>query len=491
MVILTTFLSLCIVFSVTPIFGQKWSSIRRPVNSALVPPLGQGLDYVSSAEPLGRGRFRVRMHNRSNAVSVPEVGKGTIFSGNYGLAYGLGEALELGFSIPFLMDSIDGLNRYGTGDPVLSIKIARPKKIPSGVYFGSKLLVGLPLGYTGEHALDQFDGTRSFSTGAFDFGFQILGDLHFELMSVYLNGGFYKSGNPDVSTLIGYGIGTEFWRNSRWASVNVEYQSQVAFATTSEAQALFKAGLKLTPFRGIEFELSRQVGLLDHPLPTSNAFGLRLHGMIGGGRRLVSRQDVYAPSSGINDNFEYTDSTKVVFIDFDGYEEFSAGARLAEKVRDSLDLYKNITVIDIKKYEDVPQKGYLPPQKALELAKRLDADIVVTGRVDHYEIKRFGGRTIPFLIARPETEISMGMRFRVIEIDDAGIETHFQTHVVEEMQSAKLGLRFIPYENRNITRNATAMQMNDLQDAVLDELAGNMMATLVERSRLLTPELSK
>jgi hypothetical protein len=185
------------------------------------------------------------------------------------------------------------------------------------------------------------------------------------------------------------------------------------------------------------------------------------------------------------------DSTKVVFIDFDGYEEFSAGARLVEKVRDSLDLYENITVIDVKEYEDVPQKGYLPPQKALELAKRLDADIVVTGRVDHYEIKRFGGMTIPFLIARPETEISMGMRFRVIEIDDAGIETHSQIHVVEEMQSAKLGLRFIPNESRNITKNATAMQMNDLQDAVLDELAGNMMAKLVEKSRLLTPELSK
>ena len=59
------------------------------------------------------------------------------------------------------------------------------------------------------------------------------------------------------------------------------------------------------------------------------------------------------------------------------------------------------------------------------------------------------------------------------------------------MQSAKLGLSFIPHESRNITKNATAMQINDLQDAVLDELAGNMMAVLVEKSRLLTPELSK
>ncbi|MEE3233057.1 MAG: hypothetical protein VX294_02740 [Candidatus Latescibacterota bacterium] len=485
------FFSVCIVFTTAPCFGQNWSVIRRPANSALIPPLGQGLDYVSSAEPLGKGRFRVRMHNRSDAVTVPDVGKGTIFSGHYGLAYGLGNALEVGLGLPFLMDSIDGLNRYGTGDPVISIKVSRPKRIPNGVYVGSKVLIGLPLGYTGEHALDQFNGTRSFSSGAFDIGVQLLGDLHFDYMSIYVNGGYYKSGNPDVLTLIGYGIGTEFWRSNRWLSMNIEYQSHVAFAARSEAQALFKAGLRFTPLPGVEVELSRQIGILDHPLPSSSSFGLRLHGIVPGGRRLISRQNDYSPGAKVNGNFEHVDFTRIAFVDFDGFEEFNAGARLVEKIRGSLEMFDNINMVDIKRYEDVPHKGYLSPQKALELARKLDVDIIVTGLVDHYEIKRFGGARIPFLFSLPETEIRMGMRFRVIEIDEAGIETHSQTHAVQGVRSEKLGMRFIPYESRNITKNATATQMNNLQDAVLDDLVGSMLAAMVEKSKWLSPELSQ
>jgi len=486
---LVVFFSVCTVLINAPSFGQNWSSIRRPANSTMMPPLGQGLNYVSSAEPLGKGRFRIRMHNRSDAVTVPDVGKGTIFSGHYGIAYGLGNTLEVGLGIPFLMDSIDGLNRYGTGDPVISIKLSRPQKVPSGLYIGSKLLVGLPLGYTGEHALDQFNGTRSFSSGALDMGIQLLGDLHFKFMSIYVNGGYYKSGNPEVLSLVGYGIGTEFWRSNRWLSMNFEYQSKVAFAAESEAQALVKAGLRFTPLNGVEFELNRQIGLLDHPLPSSSSFGLRLHGMLAGGRRLVSRQNDYSPKDKGDGNFEHIDFTRIAFVDFDGFEEFNAGARLVEKVRGSLETFDNITMVDIKRYEDVPHKGYLPPQEALALARKLDVDIVVTGVVDRYEIKRFGGTRIPFLFARPETEIKMGMRFRVIEIDEAGIETHAQTHAVQGVRSEKLGMRFIPYESRNITKNATAMQMNNLQDEVLDDLVGSMLATMVEKSKWLSAEL--
>ena len=474
-----------------PSFGQDWSLIRRPTNSVLIPPVGQGLDYVSSAEPLGKGRFRVRMHNRSDAVAVPDVGNGNIFSGHYSIAYGLGDAFEVGFGLPFLMDSIDGLNRYGTGDPVVSIKLSRPKKIPNGIYVGSKVLVGLPLGYTGEHALDQFNGTRSFSSGAFDVGFQLLGDLHFTFMSIFINGGYYNSGNRDISNLLGYGIGTEFWRTNRWFSANLEYQSQVAFASRSEAQALFKTGLRFTPLQGVEFELSRQIGLLDHPLPSSTSFGLRFHGAFTGGRRLVARQNDYSSEKEVMDNFDKVDFVRIAFLDFDGFEDFKAGVRLTEKVRNSLEAFDNIQMVDVKRYQDVPHKGYLSPQKAIDLAEKLDVDIIVTGIVDRHEIKRFGGKRIPFLIARPETEIKMAMRFRVIEIDEEGIDTHAQSHSVEGVRSAKFGMRFLPYESRNITKNLTALEMNNLQDEVLDELVSSMLFTIVDKSKWLSTELSQ
>ena len=93
--------------------GQNLTLLRRPVNSAISPPMGQGLDLLHSAEPLGKGRFRMRMTHRSDPIVVPELGDGTIYTGNYGFAYGLGDAMELGFAVPFLLDAAWGFNKYG------------------------------------------------------------------------------------------------------------------------------------------------------------------------------------------------------------------------------------------------------------------------------------------------------------------------------------------------------------------------------------------
>ena len=114
-----------------PAYAQDLTLLRTPVNATISPPMGQGLDLVHSAEPLGKGRFRLRMMNRSDSIEVPELGDGNIYTGNYGMAYGLGQAMELGLVIPFLLDSAGGFNKYGTGDPVLSLKMSRPGKLPS------------------------------------------------------------------------------------------------------------------------------------------------------------------------------------------------------------------------------------------------------------------------------------------------------------------------------------------------------------------------
>ena len=75
--------------------AQDLSLLRRPTNGAISAPMGQGLDLVHSAEPLGKGRFRLRAMNRSSAITVPEFGEGSIYSGGYGIGYGIGDALEL------------------------------------------------------------------------------------------------------------------------------------------------------------------------------------------------------------------------------------------------------------------------------------------------------------------------------------------------------------------------------------------------------------
>ena len=143
-----------------PAQAQDLKLLRAPVNATISPPMGQGLDLVHSAEPLGKGRFRLRMMNRSDPIVVPELGDGNIYTGNYGMAYGLGEAMELGLMVPFLLDAAGGFNKYGTGDPVLSLKISRPARLPSGFFMGYQVLLGLPLGYKGQHALDKIGGIQ-------------------------------------------------------------------------------------------------------------------------------------------------------------------------------------------------------------------------------------------------------------------------------------------------------------------------------------------
>ncbi len=46
--------------------------LRRPTNAAISLPLGQGLDLIHGAEPLGKGRFRLRLANRTSSVVVPQ-----------------------------------------------------------------------------------------------------------------------------------------------------------------------------------------------------------------------------------------------------------------------------------------------------------------------------------------------------------------------------------------------------------------------------------
>ena len=141
--------------------AQDMSLLRRPRNGAISAPMGQGLDLVHSAEPLGKGRFRLRVMNRSNSIVVPELGAGSVYSGGYGVGYGFSDGMELNFMVPFLLDSAGGLNKYGTGDPVLGIKLSRPGRLPANFYTGYQILLGLPLGFGGPHAMWHATGRSS------------------------------------------------------------------------------------------------------------------------------------------------------------------------------------------------------------------------------------------------------------------------------------------------------------------------------------------
>jgi len=132
--------------------------LRRPINTAISLPLGQGLDLIHAAEPLGQGRFRLRLGNRSTSVSVPDLGRGSSYTGLYGLGYGIRPDVDLSLLVPFFMDSAGGLTKYGTGDLALGVKWARPAQVPANTYTAIQVLIGLPLGFKGQTGLDQFQG---------------------------------------------------------------------------------------------------------------------------------------------------------------------------------------------------------------------------------------------------------------------------------------------------------------------------------------------
>ena len=95
----------------TAIDAQDVKVLRAPVNSALSLPLGQGLDLVQSAEPLGKSRFRMRALNRSTNVNLPELGEGSSYTGFDGLGYGFSDRLDVSLMVPFFLDSAGGISK--------------------------------------------------------------------------------------------------------------------------------------------------------------------------------------------------------------------------------------------------------------------------------------------------------------------------------------------------------------------------------------------
>ncbi len=468
--------------------GQNLTLLRRPVNSAISPPMGQGLDLLHSAEPLGKGRFRMRMTHRSDPIVVPELGDGTIYTGNYGFAYGLGDAMELGFAVPFLLDAAGGFNKYGSGDPTLSLKISRPGRLPSGFYMGYQVLLGLPFGYKGQHTLDKIGGIRSFSSESLDMGLQILSDMHFKRISLYLNGGYYRSANPEVLTQLVYGLGMEVGRANSRFSFNGEYQAQVAFAEQAQARGIFKFGVRVNVFRGLQLEINRQVGMLDYPIASSVSFGLRMHGFATGRRRLESRFGIYEPKVPPRRLYQPAQVLRLAIVDFEGFEEFGAGQRLVEKIKTQFEPHDSLEVVDLKRFADIPKEGFLKPRQALELAQKLGVDVVVTGVVSNYDVDRFAGLQVPFVIKLPEAQVEVGLRYRVLVFDDT--KTQMQAFSQEAMGFSRLrkGMRLLPPDRRDVTATASAGDLQRVQENALDNLVNNMLASMASQFTWVPPD---
>ena len=469
--------------------AQTLNSLGPISNTAVSPPLGQGLDLVHGAEPLGKGRYRVRLLNRSANINLPGLGRGSSYTGGCGLALGISQALDLSLLVPFLMDSIGGFNKYGTGDPTLGVKFSRPGRLGNNYYNAFQILLGLPLGYKGEVQLDDSPSMRPYSSQSLDIGVNILLDMHFRHASLLLNGGYFSSGNEQNLSLLVYGIGVELGRRSRWGRLNLEYQTRVAFTERPQGVGILKFGTRINLFRGVELEVNREWGFLDYPYGSLFTFGLRLHGNRLTGRRLEARNTLYLPPPKPKRVYEPSEVVRVAFVDFAGFEEFKAGKRLVEKIKTQLEPHDSLEVVDLARYAGIPRRGFLKPRQALDLARKLGVDVVVTGTVAEYNMDRFAGPQLPFIVHLPETRVDLELRYRVIEFfDEDKSEMRALSETVAGGGLRRMLPRILPTSRHDITSTASAAELQAVHEEALDNLVKNLLASMSSQFTWIPPD---
>ena len=471
--------------------GQDLVLLQLPTNSAISLPAGQGLDLVGSAEPMGKGRFRLRAQNRSATVVIPGSGNGTIYTGYYGLAFGFSDAMDVSLMLPVFMDGAGGLNKYGSGDPVVGIKWSRPGRIRAGTHTAFQLLLGLPLGYDGEHALDGIGGFRPFSSGGLDMGLNGLLDVHFGRASVYVNGGLFKPGNVAVETQLVYGLGVEVGRTNRWISFNSEYQARVALGATSRAANILKFGVRVQLARGIELEFNQEIGLLDHPVPSQFTFGIRTHGVLSPRRRFSSRATVYDPPVPPKRVYEPESVLRLAIVEFEGFEEYAAGERIVDRLRQKLDPHDSLDVVDLTRYSGIPHRGALTPHQLSDIVSKLDVDVIISGELTHYDVERFAGARVPFVFEIPETEVKVGLRYRVMWFSSAArTEMEALSQEIEGEGRLRKRVRLLPADRRDITVARSAAEIRQVHEGALDDLVSNLLNNMSHHFSWVPPQFA-
>tara|TARA_B100000686_G_scaffold342883_1_gene422796 strand:+ start:1016 stop:2515 length:1500 start_codon:yes stop_codon:yes gene_type:complete len=473
-----------------PLVAQQNTTTVKTRNAAFSLPMGQGLHFVHGAEPLGKGQFRLRALNQSRNITLPKIGGGTSYTGQYGIGYGLLDGIDLTLLVPFLLDSAGGLNKYGSGDPVLGLKFSRPSVVQSSVHSAIMIHVGLPFGYKGQHALDQMGEVRKYSNEALDTGLQIMFDMHFDRMSLFLNGGFFRSGNPEVLPLFAYGIGTELGRDNRWASFNMEYQARLAIADQSRAAGILKFGTRVNLFKGFQFELNREFGFHDYP-KSATTFGVRTHGYFRGQRRFESRRVVYAPAAKVERIYEPDRILRLAIFDFEGFEEVGAGRRIVDRITSVLSPYDSLEVIDVRNYRGLPDSGILTADKAMEIGRALDADVVVSGQVIDYRVERFAGLKVPFIFEVPKTVVDVGLRYKIMWFTSpAKTELESLVGVIAGRGLVSKRMRLMTPYAQDITIERTAVDMEEVQTAALFDLTDNLLSSMSAKFDWIPPDFN-
>ena len=159
-----------------------------------------------------------------------------------------------------------------------------------------------------------------------------------------------------------------------------------------------------------------------------------------------------------------------------------------EKIKTELEPHDSLEVVDLSRYADIPKEGFLKPRQALELAQKLGIDVVITGLVSSYEVERFAGLQIPFVIDLPEAHVEVGLRYRVLVFDDTKTQMQAFSNETEGISRFRKGLRLLPPTRRDVTASASAGDLQRVQEEALTNLVSNMLASMASQFNWIPPD---
>lgn len=396
-------------------------------------PMGEGLYRVGSAEPLGKGGLYLRYASEAYQISVRKVGEGTSVTGHLGLAYGLGNSVDIGLSVPVMFDVAGGLAKYGSGDITTTLKFGFPSRFPSPYYFGFDVSVLHPYGFKGRTALN----VRPYSREGREISSRMMLDINKDAIGFRANAGYLISAISRDPGLM-YGGAVEVGRGQVF-TMTAEYWSEPSALGGQTSRAILGARMNLWR---LKLEAGIEKGLSDDLPDVTAMAGIRIQPKLGNGRKHINSSIVRVPKD--------TETTiRVAVVNLAGFEHHRAGELVAEEIKTKLSRYGHIRLVDVG-----ADTKFLDPDAAMRLAQNANVDVVITGRVGRYELERASKPNLPLVVGLPQTRAHLAADIRVIDRRDNGKVLSFSLNGVGQQGR---GVRMFPTSGDDRTSYLSAL----------------------------------
>ena len=415
-------------------------------------PMGEGLYRIASAEPLGKGGIYLRYASEAYQISVRKVGEGTSLTGHFGLAYGLGNSVDIGISVPAMFDVAGGLAKYGSGDIATTLKFGFPGRFPSSYYFGFDVSVLHPYGYKGRTALN----VRPYSRDGREMSSRVMLDINKDAIGFRGNIGYLFSAVSRDPGLM-YGGAVEVGRGQVF-TMTAEYWSEPSAIGGQTTRAILGARMNLWR---LKLEAGIEKGLSDD-LPNVTAMaGIRIQPKLGQGRKRLNSSIVRAPK-------DVETTIRVAVVNLEGFEHQRAGEQVAQEIRTKLARYAHIRLVDVGS-----DARFLDPDAAMRLAQSANVDVVITGRILRHEMARASKPNLPLVVGLPQTRAHVAADIRVIDRREGSNVLSFS---LEGVGQQSRGVRMFPTLGDDRTSYLSALD----KQRVWTEAIVNMLTNLFE-----------